>query len=151
MTDKPVKVLAENVHKAYGRNEVLRGIDLEIHTGEVACIVGPSGGGKSTFLRCINHLEKIDAGRLSVDDELIGYKQRGGKLYEMHDKEVAEQRRSIGMVFQRFNLFPHMTAAENVMAGPVVVRKDNKKQSRERAIDLLSKVGLGDRGDSYPM
>ncbi len=151
MTDKPVKVLAENVHKAYGRNEVLRGIDLEIHTGEVACIVGPSGGGKSTFLRCINHLEKIDAGRLSVDDELIGYKQRGGKLYEMHDKEVAEQRRSIGMVFQRFNLFPHMTAAENVMAGPVVVRKDNKKQSRERAIELLSKVGLGDRGDSYPM
>jgi len=151
VTDKPVKVLAENVHKAYGRNEVLRGIDLEIHTGEVACIVGPSGGGKSTFLRCINHLEKIDAGRLSVDDELIGYKQRGGKLYEMHDKEVAEQRRSIGMVFQRFNLFPHMTAAENVMAGPVVVRKDNKKQSRERAIDLLSKVGLGDRGDSYPM
>ena len=151
MTDKPVKVLAENVHKAYGRNEVLRGIDLEIHTGEVACIVGPSGCGKSTFLRCINHLEKIDAGRLSVDDELIGYKQRGGKLYEMHDKEVAEQRRSIGMVFQRFNLFPHMTAAENVMAGPVVVRKDNKKQSRERAIDLLSKVGLGDRGDSYPM
>jgi len=117
----------------------------------VACIVGPSGGGKSTFLRCINHLEKIDAGRLSVDGELIGYKQRGGKLYEMHDKEVAEQRRSIGMVFQRFNLFPHMTAAENVMSGPVVVRKDNKKQARERAIELLGKVGLGDRGDSYPM
>lgn len=151
MTEKPVKVLAENVHKAYGRNEVLRGIDLEIRAGEVACIVGPSGGGKSTFLRCINHLEKIDAGRLSVDGELIGYKQRGGKLYEMHDKEVAEQRRSIGMVFQRFNLFPHMTAAENVMSGPVVVRKSKKKQSRERAIELLSKVGLGDRGDSYPM
>jgi polar amino acid transport system ATP-binding protein len=151
MSEKPVKVLADNVHKAFGRNEVLRGIDMEIHTGEVACIVGPSGGGKSTFLRCINHLEKIDAGRLSVDGELIGYKQRGGKLYEMHDKEVAEQRRSIGMVFQRFNLFPHMTAAENVMSGPVVVRKDNKKQARERAIDLLGKVGLGDRGDSYPM
>ncbi len=151
MTDNPVKVLAENVHKAYGRNEVLKGVDLEIHTGEVACIIGPSGGGKSTFLRCINHLEKIDAGRLSVDGELIGYKQRGGKLYEMHDKEVGEQRRSIGMVFQRFNLFPHMTAAENVMAGPVVVRKTNKKQARDRAIDLLSQVGLGDRGDSYPM
>ncbi|MBK6764307.1 MAG: amino acid ABC transporter ATP-binding protein [Micrococcales bacterium] len=151
MSEKPVKVLAENVHKAFGRNEVLRGIDMEIHTGEVACIVGPSGGGKSTFLRCINHLEKIDAGRLSVDGELIGYTQRGGKLYEMHDKEVAAQRRSIGMVFQRFNLFPHMTAAENVMSGPVVVRKDNKKQARERAIDLLAKVGLGDRGDSYPM
>ncbi len=151
MSEKPVKVLAENVHKAFGRNEVLRGIDMEIHTGEVACIVGPSGGGKSTFLRCINHLEKIDAGRLSVDGELIGYTQRGGKLYEMHDKEVAAQRRSIGMVFQRFNLFPHMTAAENVMSGPVVVRKDNKKQARQRAIELLAKVGLGDRGDSYPM
>ena len=151
MTDKPVKVLAENVHKAFGRNEVLRGVDLQVRTGEVACIIGPSGGGKSTFLRCINHLEKIDAGRLSVDGELIGYKQRGGKLYEMHEKEVAEQRRSIGMVFQRFNLFPHMTAAENVMAGPVVVRKKNKKETRERAIELLGKVGLGDRGDSYPM
>jgi polar amino acid transport system ATP-binding protein len=151
MSEKPVKVLAENVHKAYGRNEVLRGIDMEIRTGEVACIIGPSGGGKSTFLRCINHLEKIDSGRLSVDGELIGYKQRSGKLYEMHDKEVAEQRRSIGMVFQRFNLFPHMTAAENVMCGPVVVRKDNKKIARERAIELLGKVGLGDRGDSYPM
>ncbi|MEZ5119048.1 MAG: amino acid ABC transporter ATP-binding protein [Candidatus Nanopelagicales bacterium] len=145
------KLLAENVHKAYGRNEVLRGIDMELHTGQVACIVGPSGGGKSTFLRCINHLEKIDSGRLSVDGELIGYHQRGGKLYEMRDKEVAAQRRSIGMVFQRFNLFPHMTAAENVMAGPVVVRGDNKKKARERAIDLLGQVGLGDRGDSYPM
>jgi polar amino acid transport system ATP-binding protein len=151
MSEKPIKVLAENVHKAYGRNEVLKGVDMQIRAGEVACIVGPSGGGKSTFLRCINHLEKIDSGKLSVDGELIGYKQRGGKLYEMHDKEVAAQRRSIGMVFQRFNLFPHMTAAENVMAGPVVVRRDNKKAARERAIELLAKVGLGDRGDSYPM
>ncbi len=151
MSEKPVKVLARNVHKSYGRNEVLRGVDMEVRTGEVACIVGPSGGGKSTFLRCINHLEKIDAGQLSVDGELIGYTQRGGKLYEMHDKEVAAQRRSIGMVFQRFNLFPHMTAAENVMSGPVVVRGDNKKQARERAIELLGRVGLGDRGDSYPM
>ena len=151
MSEKPVKVLARNVHKSYGRNEVLRGVDMEVRAGEVACIVGPSGGGKSTFLRCINHLEKIDAGQLSVDGELIGYTQRGGKLYEMHDKEVAAQRRSIGMVFQRFNLFPHMTAAENVMSGPVVVRGDNKKQARERAIELLGRVGLGDRGDSYPM
>ena len=151
MIERPVKVHAENVHKAYGRNEVLRGVDLEVRSGEVACIVGPSGGGKSTFLRCINHLEKIDSGRLSVDDELIGYTQRGGKLYEMREREVSAQRRSIGMVFQRFNLFPHMTAAENVMCGPVVVRKQNKKQSRDRAIELLGKVGLGDRGDSYPM
>lgn len=145
------KVVAENVHKSYGRNEVLKGVNLTIDAGQVACIIGPSGGGKSTFLRCINHLEKIDSGRLSVDGELIGYKQRGAKLHEMKDKEVAEQRRSIGMVFQRFNLFPHMTAAENVMAGPVVVRGDNKKEARARALDLLGKVGLGDRGDSYPM
>ena len=144
------KVLAENVHKSFGRNEVLRGINLSIDAGQVACIIGPSGGGKSTFLRCINHLEKIDSGKLSVDGELIGYRQRGGKLHEMKDREVAEQRRSIGMVFQRFNLFPHMTAAENVMAGPVVVRGDNKKEARGRAIELLGKVGLGDRGDSYP-
>jgi len=119
------KVVAENVHKSYGRNEVLKGVNLTIDAGQVACIIGPSGGGKSTFLRCINHLEKIDSGRLSVDGELIGYKQRGAKLHEMKDKEVAEQRRSIGMVFQRFNLFPHMTAAENVMAGPVVERSDS--------------------------
>jgi polar amino acid transport system ATP-binding protein len=145
------KVLAENVHKSYGKNEVLKGVNMSIDTGQVACIIGPSGGGKSTFLRCINHLEKIDGGRLSVDGELIGYRQKGDKLHEMHDKEVAEQRRSIGMVFQRFNLFPHMTAAQNVMAGPTIVRNDNKKQAKERALDLLGKVGLGDRGDSYPM
>jgi polar amino acid transport system ATP-binding protein len=151
MSEKPVKVLAENVHKAFGRNEVLRGINMRIRTGEVACIVGPSGGGKSTFLRCINHLEKIDSGRLSVDGELIGYKQRGEKLYEMRDKEVAAQRRSIGMVFQRFNLFPHMTAAENVMCGPTVVRRDDKKKARARAVELLGKVGLAEKADQYPM
>jgi len=146
-----VMVKAESVYKAFGRNEVLRGIDFEVHKGQVACIIGPSGGGKSTFLRCINHLEKIDAGRLSVEGELIGYTQRGEKLHEMKDKEVAAQRRSIGMVFQRFNLFPHMTAAQNVMAGPVVVKKTNKGKAQERALDLLDTVGLGDRGDSYPM
>ena len=143
-------VKAEQVHKSFGRHEVLRGIDFEVRTGEVACIVGPSGGGKSTFLRCVNHLEKINAGRLWVGGDLIGYVQRGGKLHEMKDKEVAAQRRSIGMVFQRFNLFPHMTAAENVMAGPVVVQGLDKNESRVRAIELLSSVGLGDRGDSYP-
>lgn len=146
-----VMVKAEQVRKAFGRNEVLRGIDFEVRKGEVACIIGPSGGGKSTFLRCINHLEKIDAGRLSVEGELIGYTQRGAKLHEMKDKEVAEQRRAIGMVFQRFNLFPHMTAAQNVMAGPVIVKNTNKDEAKERALDLLGQVGLGDRGDSYPM
>ncbi|TXH42140.1 MAG: amino acid ABC transporter ATP-binding protein [Actinobacteria bacterium] len=144
-------VQAIEVHKYFGRNQVLRGINFEVKRGEVACIVGPSGGGKSTFLRCINHLEKIDAGQLFVEGELIGYKRRGDKLHEMKDKEVAEQRRSIGMVFQRFNLFPHMTAAQNVMAGPTIVQRKDKAQTRERAIELLGKVGLGDRGDSYPM
>jgi len=143
-------VLAQNVQKAYGKNHVLRGIDFELDAGQVACIVGPSGGGKSTFLRCINHLEKIDAGRLSVNGELIGYVQRGDKLHEMKDKEVAAQRRSIGMVFQRFNLFPNMTAAENVMVGPVSVKGVNRNTAREAATALLTKVGLGDRGDAYP-
>lgn len=146
-----VMVKAVNVHKSFGRNEVLKGIDFEVKTGEVACIIGPSGGGKSTFLRCINHLEKIDSGQLSVAGELIGYHQRGDKLYEMRDKEVSAQRRSIGMVFQRFNLFPHMTALENVMAGPVVVQKRDKAKMKARALDLLGQVGLGDRGDAYPM
>jgi polar amino acid transport system ATP-binding protein len=145
-----IMVKAENVHKSYGRNEVLRGIDMTVGAGEVACIIGPSGGGKSTFLRCINHLEKIDGGRLSVNGELIGYVQRGEKLHEMRDKEVAAQRRAIGMVFQRFNLFPHMTAAENVMCGPVVVKGTNKKVAKQRAQDLLASVGLGDRGGAYP-
>jgi polar amino acid transport system ATP-binding protein len=146
-----VMVEAVEVHKYFGRNQVLKGINMEVRTGEVACIIGPSGGGKSTFLRCINHLEKIDAGQLSVAGELIGYKRKGDKLHEMKDREVAAQRRSIGMVFQRFNLFPHMTAAENVMTGPVVVQKRNKNQVKERAQELLSMVGLGDRGDAYPM
>ncbi len=145
-----VMVRAEQVHKSFGRHEVLKGIDFEVGTGEVACIVGPSGGGKSTFLRCVNHLEKINAGRLWVAGDLIGYVQRGDKLHEMKDKEVAAQRRAIGMVFQRFNLFPHMTAAENVMSGPVVVQGLDKNDSRARAIELLASVGLGDRGDSYP-
>src|SRR5580700_5369501 len=111
-------VRAENVHKSYGRLEVLRGIDLEVAPREVMCIVGPSGSGKSTFLRCINHLEKINAGRLSVDGELVGYRESGGKLYELRDREITGKRAQIGMVFQHFNLFPHMTALENVTLAP---------------------------------
>ena len=119
MTDSMnTMVKAEAVHKSFGHVQVLKGIDLEVRTGEVFCVVGPSGSGKSTFLRCINHLEKIDAGRLYVDGELVGYREKGGKLYELRDREVAAQRRDIGMVFQRFNLFPHMTAVENVMEAP---------------------------------
>ncbi|WP_164512924.1 ATP-binding cassette domain-containing protein, partial [Leucobacter chromiireducens] len=119
-------VRAEGVSKAYGSNLVLKSISLEVQRGEVLCLVGPSGSGKSTFLRCINHLETINSGRLSVDGELVGYRQQGEKLYEMHPREAAKQRRDIGMVFQRFNLFPHMTALENVMLAPTLLKKKDR-------------------------
>ncbi|MBH5336949.1 amino acid ABC transporter ATP-binding protein [Streptomyces pactum] len=143
-------VKAEGVHKSYGAVEVLKGIDLEVAPGEVFCLIGPSGSGKSTFLRCINHLEKINAGRLYVDGELVGYRQQGNKLYELKDREVAAKRRDIGMVFQRFNLFPHMTAVENVMEAPVQVKGESKAVARERALKLLDRVGLADKGGNYP-
>jgi polar amino acid transport system ATP-binding protein len=143
-------VRAENVHKCYGRLEVLRGIDLEVAPREVLCIVGPSGSGKSTFLRCINHLEKIDAGRLSVDGELVGYQERGGKIFELRERDVCRKRAQIGMVFQRFNLFPHKTALENVREAPVRVKGENQRSAEERARVLLERVGLGDKVDVYP-
>ncbi|MET8193818.1 amino acid ABC transporter ATP-binding protein [Micromonospora sp. NPDC005222] len=143
-------VRAEQVHKSFGPLEVLKGIDLEVRSGEVCCLLGPSGSGKSTFLRCINHLEKIDAGRIRVDGDLIGYRERGGKLYEMRDRDVAAQRRAIGMVFQRFNLFPHMTVLQNVMEAPVLLRQAKKAQAREHAAQLLDRVGLGDKLGAYP-
>jgi polar amino acid transport system ATP-binding protein len=146
----PPMVLAESVHKWFGRIEVLRGIDLEVANGEVLCIVGPSGGGKSTFLRCLNHLERVDAGRLSVAGHLVGYREKGGKLHEMHDRDVAAQRRDIGMVFQRFNLFPHMTALQNVMEGPITVNHESRSTARDRAEKLLRRVGLADRSAMYP-
>ncbi|MHB0929518.1 MAG: amino acid ABC transporter ATP-binding protein [Candidatus Nanopelagicales bacterium] len=149
MTATPM-VKAELVHKWFGRLEVLQGIDLEVAPKEVFVIVGPSGSGKSTFLRCINHLEKVDAGRLSVDGQLVGYHERGGKLHEMREKDVAEQRRSIGMVFQRFNLFPHMTVIENVMEAPITVRGEAKAVVRDRALKLLDRVGLSDKRENYP-
>jgi polar amino acid transport system ATP-binding protein len=149
MTDQPM-VRAENVHKSFGRLEVLKGIDLDVRQGEVCCVIGPSGSGKSTFLRCINHLEKVNAGRIWVDGDLIGYNERGGKLHEMREKEVAAQRRNIGMVFQRFNLFPHMTVLENVMEAPLRVGREPRSQVRERAVQLLNRVGLGDKIDTYP-
>ncbi|MFF9816005.1 amino acid ABC transporter ATP-binding protein [Streptomyces sp. NPDC014006] len=143
-------VKAEGVHKNFGALEVLKGINLEVKQGEVFCLIGPSGSGKSTFLRCINHLEKINAGRLYVDGELVGYRQKGDKLYELKDSEVARKRRDIGMVFQRFNLFPHMTAVENVMEAPMQVKGAGKTQARERALQLLERVGLADKARSYP-
>jgi len=144
-------VKAENIHKSFGRLEVLKGIDLEVKPGEVMCVIGPSGSGKSTFLRCINHLEKIDAGRLWVAGHLVGYRQKGGKLHELREREVAAQRRDIGMVFQRFNLFPHMTVLENVIEAPCRVRREPKAKARERALELLERVGLADKVDNYPV
>jgi ABC-type polar amino acid transport system ATPase subunit len=147
---KPM-VKAEGVRKRFGRLEVLKGIDLEVQRGEVMCMLGPSGSGKSTFLRCINHLEKINSGRLSVDGELVGYREASGKLHELHERDVARKRAEIGMVFQHFNLFPHMTALENVTLAPVRVLKVSRDQARERARELLSRVGLGDKLDTYPV
>jgi polar amino acid transport system ATP-binding protein len=143
-------VQAEAVHKSFGRLEVLRGITLEVQPREVMCIIGPSGSGKSTFLRCINHLEKIDGGRLSVDGELVGYEQRGDKLYELADREVCRKRSEIGMVFQRFNLFPHMTALENVIEAPVRVKREAREVAVARARTLLERVGLADKMFVYP-
>jgi polar amino acid transport system ATP-binding protein len=148
MPDAMVK--AEFVHKSFGRNEVLKGITLDVKPSEVMCLLGPSGSGKSTFLRCINHLEKIDAGRLWVDGELVGYRQHGDKLYELRESEVAVKRSEIGMVFQHFNLFPHMTALENIMEAPMLVKKRPRREVREAAQDLLRIVGLEDRGGAYP-
>ncbi|MGV9264981.1 amino acid ABC transporter ATP-binding protein [Kitasatospora sp. NPDC003701] len=143
-------VRAEDVHKSYGTVQVLKGIDLEVKQGEVFCLIGPSGSGKSTFLRCINHLEKVNAGRLWVDGELVGYRQKGDRLYELKESEVALKRRDIGMVFQRFNLFPHMTALENVIEAPVQVKGESKTDARTRGMALLERVGLADKAKNYP-
>src|SRR3954451_6535479 len=148
--DSRPMVEAEQVHKYFGGAHVLKGIDLRVRRSEVMCVVGPSGSGKSTLLRCVNQLENIYRGRLSVDGELVGYRERGDKLYELPEREAARQRRDIGMVFQRFNLFPHMTAVENIMEAPCLVKGEPKKAGRERAQDLLNRVGLGDRADAYP-
>jgi polar amino acid transport system ATP-binding protein len=150
MTTATPMVLSENVHKSFGHLEVLKGIDLKVDPGEVMCILGPSGSGKSTFLRCINHLEKINGGKLWVDGELVGYQERGGKLHELSEKHIAAQRREIGMVFQRFNLFPHKTVLDNVTEAPVQVKREKKSEARERARTLLDRVGLGAKVDAYP-
>jgi polar amino acid transport system ATP-binding protein len=143
-------VNAEGVHKSFGRNEVLKGINLEVAPGEVMCLLGPSGSGKSTFLRCINHLEKINAGRLSVDGELVGYRQVADKLHELREREVARKRAEIGMVFQHFNLFGHMTALENVTCAPIRVKRVAREEARSRGRELLDRVGLSDKHDAYP-
>jgi polar amino acid transport system ATP-binding protein len=143
-------VHAVNVTKAFHGNEVLKGIDMDVHPGEVVCLLGPSGSGKTTFLRCINQLESIDGGRIWVDGDLMGYDDRGGTLHHLTDKQIAAQRREIGMVFQRFNLFPHMTALENIMEAPIQVKGEKKGAVRERALALLEQVGLKDKPSAYP-
>ena len=149
-TGAPPMVLAEGVHKRYGRMEVLKGIDLRVERGAVMCVIGPSGSGKSTFLRCINHLEQINAGRLWVDGELVGYRQRGDKLYELREAEIAKQRVGVGMVFQSFNLFPHMTVMDNLVEAPLKVKREPKKEVHERARQLLDRVGLREKAEAYP-
>jgi polar amino acid transport system ATP-binding protein len=141
---------AQRVHKSFGANEVLKGIDFQVEPGQVVCLLGPSGSGKSTFLRCINHLEKINAGRLFVDGELVGYRQNGDKLHELPEKAVARKRTEIGMVFQHFNLFPHMTAMGNIIEAPCQVKNEPKAEVRQRATELLAKVGLADKANAYP-
>jgi len=143
-------VKAEGVHKSFGRLEVLKGVSLEVQPGEVVCMIGASGSGKSTFLRCINHLERIDSGRLWVDGRLVGYRQSGDKIYELRDAEVCRERSEIGMVFQRFNLFGHMTALENVIEAPIHVKKMAKRDAVAQGRSLLQQVGLGDKIDNYP-
>ncbi|MFI5490821.1 amino acid ABC transporter ATP-binding protein [Micromonospora echinaurantiaca] len=143
-------VCCQQLHKSFGRIEVLRGIDLVIERGQVVCVVGPSGSGKSTLLRCLNHLEEPQAGRVYVDGELIGYEERNGRLRPLPDVRLRRQRESIGMVFQRFHLFPHRTALENVMEGLVAVKGVGTVEARRRAGDLLDRVGLADRAHHYP-
>ncbi|MBB2969441.1 amino acid ABC transporter ATP-binding protein [Leifsonia aquatica] len=154
MTDTAIgarpMVRAEEVHKAYGNHHVLKGVSLDVHQGEVVCVIGPSGSGKSTFLRCINHLESIDGGRILVDGSLIGYRQAGDRLHDLKPKEAAAQRRDIGMVFQRFNLFPHLSVLENVTTAPIMVGGQKPDQAAARARELLDRVGLGAKANAYP-
>jgi len=147
--EKPL-VQIEGLHKYYGHHHVLRGIDMTVKQGEVSVVIGPSGSGKSTMLRCVNLLETISAGRISVGGQLIGYREVNGRLHDLKTKEIAAQRREIGMVFQRFNLFPHKTALQNVMEAPVHVKGQPKAEAQKRALELLDRVGLGDRAGHYP-
>lgn len=145
-----VMVDARSVRKSYGANDVLNGISLTVEQGEVLCIIGPSGSGKSTFLRCLNHLESINGGRIYVNGELMGYRQVGNVLHEMKSKDIAKARQGIGMVFQRFNLFPHLTALQNIIEAPIGVAGMNPDEAKALGQELLEQVGLGDKGEHYP-
>ncbi|WP_276530220.1 amino acid ABC transporter ATP-binding protein [Corynebacterium glucuronolyticum] len=141
---------AQQVVKDFGNLHVLKGIDLQVPTGTVTTLIGPSGSGKSTFLRCCNHLEKVTAGRLYIDGQIIGYKEKNGTLYEITEKEAAAQRAGIGMVFQSFNLFPHRTAVENIMEAPMVVKGVSEDEAKQQAMELLDIVGLAHKATAYP-
>ncbi|MBE7416489.1 MAG: amino acid ABC transporter ATP-binding protein [Ideonella sp.] len=143
-------VEAQGVHKRYGRLEVLKGIDLEVARGEVLCLIGPSGSGKSTFLRCINHLEPLSAGLIRVDGELMGYREHRGRLYERTERDACRQRAAIGMVFQRFNLFPHLNVLDNIVEAPRQVKREGRAEASERALALLRRVGLEAKAAAYP-
>ncbi|WP_413989147.1 amino acid ABC transporter ATP-binding protein [Labrys okinawensis] len=143
-------LLAQSVTKHFGNLSVLRGVDLSVSKGKVFCLIGSSGSGKSTFLRCINHLETIDGGRLLVDGQYVGYEERGGRLFERGEKALAAQRAQIGMVFQRFNLFPHLSVLDNITAAPLVHRRCSKAEAQEMALSLLERVGLRSKADIFP-
>jgi polar amino acid transport system ATP-binding protein len=143
-------VRSVDVHKRFGRLEVLRGVSLDVARGEVVVIIGASGSGKTTFLRCINHLERLDGGRIYVDGELVGYREKNGRLVEDREREVARKRAAIGMVFQRFNLFPHLSALGNIIEAPIRVKKVPRKRAEEMGRELLAKVGLAEKLSVYP-
>jgi len=143
-------VTVRGVHKRFGRVEVLRGVDLDVEPGTVCCLLGPSGSGKSTLLRCMNHLETADAGQVRIDGELMGYRERDGVLHELSEAEIAERRRAVGMVFQRFHLFGHLTALQNVTEGPVRVLRRRRADAEQDARALLERVGLAEKADHYP-
>jgi polar amino acid transport system ATP-binding protein len=147
---KNLMIDARGVRKSFGANEVLKGITLQVEQGQVLCLLGPSGSGKSTFLRCINHLETINGGRLYVEGELMGFREGVDAIYEMKPNAIAAQRSEIGMVFQRFNLFPHLTAIENIIEAPIGVKKSDRSAAVKNALELLASVGLSDKADQYP-
>ena len=148
MTEPMVRI--RGLRKRFGAKEVLCGIDLDVRAGSVMCIIGPSGSGKSTLLSCINHLERIDGGRMWVGGELVGYRERAGKLYELPEGKVAGMRARIGMVFQHFNLFPHMTVLQNIIEAPIRVKREPAAQARAKAMVLLERVGLADKAGAFP-